>query len=239
MPEPDRPVMQISAFRGSRTVTSLRLCSRAPWTTSSSAGIAREVYLANICSSSDGQPASGRRKQRYSRVSPDLGLHIGFTHVRVKLIDVAQGAASSVRLLALAHSGLRRRRGAGLGGAAAGRSAADGTVSRRRLQRLRRTTSTSPGSARRPCSPANSCASTAPRPTARAIDAEAPGEGNGDRDRDGDAAAACRTTPSPRSATCSGSHGTATSGDSPRRCGPSAARQDAATRTSRPQRCDR
>ena len=31
--------MQTSAFRGSRTVTSLRLCSRAPWTTSSSIGM--------------------------------------------------------------------------------------------------------------------------------------------------------------------------------------------------------
>ena len=31
--------MQISWFRGSRTVMSLRLCSRAPWTTSSSAAI--------------------------------------------------------------------------------------------------------------------------------------------------------------------------------------------------------
>src|SRR3954451_19501753 len=31
--------MQMRAFRGSRTVMSLRLCSRAPWTTSSSAAI--------------------------------------------------------------------------------------------------------------------------------------------------------------------------------------------------------
>ena len=31
--------MQMSALRGSRTVTSLRLCSRAPWTTSSSMAI--------------------------------------------------------------------------------------------------------------------------------------------------------------------------------------------------------
>src|SRR5919108_4857504 len=37
LPEPDSPVTQISAFRGNRTVMSLRLCSRAPWTTSSSA----------------------------------------------------------------------------------------------------------------------------------------------------------------------------------------------------------
>jgi hypothetical protein len=32
------------AFRGSRTVMSLRLCSRAPWTTSSSAAIRRSFY---------------------------------------------------------------------------------------------------------------------------------------------------------------------------------------------------
>ena len=35
--------MQISAFRGSRTVMSLRLCSRAPWTTSSSAAIEETI----------------------------------------------------------------------------------------------------------------------------------------------------------------------------------------------------
>src|SRR4051794_3601108 len=36
--------MQISLFRGSRTVMSLRLCSRAPWITSSSAAISDPVY---------------------------------------------------------------------------------------------------------------------------------------------------------------------------------------------------
>src|SRR5215203_3057794 len=35
--------MQINALRGSVTVTSLRLCSRAPWTTSSSAGTGASV----------------------------------------------------------------------------------------------------------------------------------------------------------------------------------------------------
>src|SRR5882757_9475456 len=35
--------MQMSAFRGSRTVMSLRLCSRAPWTTSSSAAIEKAI----------------------------------------------------------------------------------------------------------------------------------------------------------------------------------------------------
>src|SRR5215468_1787600 len=43
-PEPESPVMQTSLFRGRRTVTSLRLCSRAPWTTSSSEAITDPVY---------------------------------------------------------------------------------------------------------------------------------------------------------------------------------------------------
>src|SRR3954471_15124246 len=42
--------MQMRAFRGSRTVMSLRLCSRAPWTTSSSAAIEGSLYRANMCS---------------------------------------------------------------------------------------------------------------------------------------------------------------------------------------------
>ena len=33
-PDPDRPVMTVSESRGIETVTSLRLCSRAPETTS-------------------------------------------------------------------------------------------------------------------------------------------------------------------------------------------------------------
>jgi hypothetical protein len=37
--------MHTSAFRGSLTVTSFRLCSRAPWTTSSSAAIAPTILL--------------------------------------------------------------------------------------------------------------------------------------------------------------------------------------------------
>src|SRR5919202_823953 len=49
LPEPERPVMQTRRFRGSRTVTSFRLCSRAPWTTSSSAvmegSLARRTYV--------------------------------------------------------------------------------------------------------------------------------------------------------------------------------------------------
>ena len=39
--------MQMRRFRGSRTVTSLRLCSRAPWMTSSSAAISDESTRAN------------------------------------------------------------------------------------------------------------------------------------------------------------------------------------------------
>src|SRR6266536_1909364 len=47
LPDPESPVMQIRRFRGRRTVMSLRLCSRAPWTTSSSAAILRTFYRAN------------------------------------------------------------------------------------------------------------------------------------------------------------------------------------------------
>src|SRR5215217_700502 len=43
LPDPERPVMVTSAFRGSETVTSLRLCSRAPWTTRASADIEPSV----------------------------------------------------------------------------------------------------------------------------------------------------------------------------------------------------
>src|SRR5450759_2220451 len=39
LPEPDKPVMTISRSRGIETVTFLRLCSRAPRTTSCSCGI--------------------------------------------------------------------------------------------------------------------------------------------------------------------------------------------------------
>src|SRR5262249_11176802 len=46
-PEPESPVMQMSFWRGSRTVMSLRLCSLAPWTTSSSAAMWRPFYRAN------------------------------------------------------------------------------------------------------------------------------------------------------------------------------------------------
>src|SRR5579872_1828811 len=44
LPDPESPVMQIRAFRGSATVMSLRLCSRAPWTTSSSDAMPRTFY---------------------------------------------------------------------------------------------------------------------------------------------------------------------------------------------------
>ena len=40
--------MQMTAFRGSRTVMSLRLCSRAPWTTSSSTAIDGPLYRPNV-----------------------------------------------------------------------------------------------------------------------------------------------------------------------------------------------
>src|SRR3954471_13514885 len=42
--------MQIRRFRGKRTVMSFRLCSRAPWTTSSSAAIETGIVPSNVCS---------------------------------------------------------------------------------------------------------------------------------------------------------------------------------------------
>src|SRR4051812_7062830 len=54
--------MQISAFRGSRTVTSLRLCSRAPWTTSSSAAIGPLSYRSNMRSPSVARPQDGQAR---------------------------------------------------------------------------------------------------------------------------------------------------------------------------------
>src|SRR5438270_4686468 len=48
-PEPESPVMQIRRFRGRRTVMSFRLCSRAPWTTSSSAAIRAAIVLQRTC----------------------------------------------------------------------------------------------------------------------------------------------------------------------------------------------
>src|SRR3954453_14944044 len=42
--------MQMRRLRGSRTVMSFRLCSRAPWTTSSSAAIRGPLYPPNMCS---------------------------------------------------------------------------------------------------------------------------------------------------------------------------------------------
>src|SRR3989442_1053340 len=59
--------MQMRAFRGSRTVMSFRLCSRAPWTTSSSAAMGASLYLANVCSYRvsfvRGTPAGGREER--------------------------------------------------------------------------------------------------------------------------------------------------------------------------------
>src|SRR5918994_6594011 len=43
LPDPDSPVMQTRAFRGSLTSMSLRLCSRAPWTISSSAAMSATI----------------------------------------------------------------------------------------------------------------------------------------------------------------------------------------------------
>src|SRR5215207_4865420 len=61
-PEPERPVTQISEFLGRLTVTSLRLCSRAPCTTSwSAAAITPSVA-----------PASGRTRVRFGLISAPL-----------------------------------------------------------------------------------------------------------------------------------------------------------------------
>src|SRR3954463_8146080 len=59
-PEPERPVMQIRRCLGRRTVMSFRLCSRAPWTTSSS-GIRISIAGcpdANACSFRGGPGAA-------------------------------------------------------------------------------------------------------------------------------------------------------------------------------------
>ena len=45
LPEPDRPVITTSASRGSSTVTSLRLCSRAPETTMEEAAEGMRVAI--------------------------------------------------------------------------------------------------------------------------------------------------------------------------------------------------
>src|SRR3954463_14615448 len=59
-PEPERPVTQIRRCLGRRTVMSFRLCSRAPWTTSSSGTrISIAGYPdANACSLRDGPGAA-------------------------------------------------------------------------------------------------------------------------------------------------------------------------------------
>src|SRR5947208_558463 len=65
--------MQIRRFRGSRTVTSLRLCSRAPWTTSSSAGITDPVYRGWIGRTS--VRLVGRNPASQAAPAPVLGPH--------------------------------------------------------------------------------------------------------------------------------------------------------------------
>src|SRR5215831_11466115 len=73
-PEPESPVMQTSLFRGRRTVTSLRLCSRAPWTTSSSEAITDPVY----------RGGSDRTSVRYEQRKPPEQAEKGVWPVRAR-----------------------------------------------------------------------------------------------------------------------------------------------------------
>src|SRR5215217_1243938 len=68
-PEPERPVTQIREFLGRLTVTSLRLCSRAPWTTRwSAAAIPLSVALGfgrtRVRFRTESAPLHGRDRQR-------------------------------------------------------------------------------------------------------------------------------------------------------------------------------
>src|SRR5436190_17009998 len=75
-PEPERPVMQTSAFRGSLTVTSFRLCSRAPWTISSSAAMSgqciRGSRVEQVFYSAPGPLVRRAGKTRLDRVGEDV-----------------------------------------------------------------------------------------------------------------------------------------------------------------------
>src|SRR5712691_13230869 len=68
--------MQTSAFRGSLTVTSFRLCSRAPWTISSSAAIAGQCNggfsLEQVFASAPGPVARTLAEAGANRVVEDV-----------------------------------------------------------------------------------------------------------------------------------------------------------------------
>ena len=95
--------MQMRAFRGSRTVMSLRLCSRAPWTTSSSAAMGRPLYLPNVCS-----PRGPGRLRRMRRTSRRRRARTGRRRARGRARRRARR-----RLRARAGSRRRRRRSPG------------------------------------------------------------------------------------------------------------------------------
>src|SRR3954454_4887668 len=83
--------MQMRAFRGSRTVMSLRLCSRAPWTTSSSAAIEEAIV-----------PAERTFVQGRRRWSPGFPGKVPCVKDTARRAAVATIVAGSIVVLALA-----------------------------------------------------------------------------------------------------------------------------------------
>src|SRR5918997_1171527 len=77
LPEPDNPVITTSESRGSSTVTSLRLCSRAPLTTIDWCGedITRPVYVGRRRAQGRSRAAVLDGRQVGAQSLPDLGRH--------------------------------------------------------------------------------------------------------------------------------------------------------------------
>src|SRR5918997_668660 len=96
LPDPESPVMQTRAFRGSRTSMSLRLCSRAPWTISSSVAMA---------------PCILASEHMFVQSSPDYGRRLAGTRLRMhetaKRAALATLVVGGVVVLALALWELR------------------------------------------------------------------------------------------------------------------------------------
>src|SRR6186713_1687735 len=102
LPDPDSPVTQTSAFRGMRTVTFFRLCSRAPWTTSSSAWlIGASFYRVEQTFDSDdvGQRAVGfferGRRRPIAAPHPETGASPA-RPLAVRDLDLAANLAAGV-----------------------------------------------------------------------------------------------------------------------------------------------
>src|SRR5438105_21164 len=102
--------MQMRAFRGSRTVMSFRLCSRAPWTISSSAAMGAPLYLPNVCSYSrlppparysGGEGAAGRRRRTIGKANGlvESARGVGFALGPAAGGALAAGAGTKVALL--------------------------------------------------------------------------------------------------------------------------------------------